>query len=109
MARFLRRSLPTEVSLAFLKDFLMADEVAAIGTMVTAVSKRAAEEMPQEFARLSVPTLLVAGEFDQIIPAIMAEQAASLSKKVQKYSVSKHPTPKHPATAGKPTSTPLLF
>ncbi|MCC3417242.1 MAG: alpha/beta hydrolase [Microcoleus sp. PH2017_29_MFU_D_A] len=83
MARFLRQSLPTAVSLAFLKDFLMADEEAAIGTMVTAVSKRAAEEMPQEFARLSVPTLLVAGEFDQIIPAAMGEQAASLSKKVE--------------------------
>ena len=83
MARFLRRSLPREVSLAFLKDFLMADQEAAIGTMVTAVSKRAAEEMPQEFARLSVPTLLVAGEFDRIIPAIMGEQAASLSKKVE--------------------------
>ena len=83
MARFLHRSLPTEVSLAFLKDFLMADKEAAIGTMVTAVSKRAAEEMPAEFARLSVPTLLVAGEFDQIIPAIMGKQAASLSKKVE--------------------------
>ena len=83
MARFLHRSLPTEVSLAFLKDFLMADEEAAIGTMVTAVSKKAAEEMPAEFARLSVPTLLVAGEFDQIIPAIMGKQAASLSKKVE--------------------------
>ncbi|XZN91449.1 MAG: alpha/beta fold hydrolase [Microcoleus sp.] len=83
MARFLHRSLPTEVSLAFLKDFLMADEEAAIGTMVTAVSKKAAEEMPQEFARLSVPTLLVAGEFDQIIPAIMGKQAASLSDQVE--------------------------
>jgi len=83
MARFLHRSLPTEVSLAFLKDFLMADEAAAIGTMVTAVSKKAAEEMPQEFARLSVPTLLVAGEFDRIIPAIMGKQAASLNKKVE--------------------------
>jgi len=61
----------------------MADEAAAIGTMVTAVSKKAAEEMPQEFARLSVPTLLVAGEFDQIIPAIMGKQAASLSNKVE--------------------------
>ena len=83
MARFLHRSLPTEDSLAFLKDFLMADRQAAIGTMVTAVSKKAAEEMPEEFARLSVPTLLVAGEFDRIIPAIMGEQAAALSKKVE--------------------------
>jgi pimeloyl-ACP methyl ester carboxylesterase len=83
MARFLHRSLPTEDSLAFLKDFLMADEAAAIGTMVTAVSKKAAEEMPEEFARLSVPTLLVAGEFDRIIPAIMGKQAATLSKKVE--------------------------
>ena len=83
MARFLHRTLPSDVSLAFLKDFLMADEEAAIGTMVTAVSKKAAEEMPQEFARLSVPTLLVAGEFDRIIPAIMGKQAATLSKKVE--------------------------
>ena len=83
MARFLHRSLPSDARKAFLLDFLMADEAAAIGTMVTAVSKKAAEEMPQEFARLSVPTLLVAGEFDRIIPAIMGEQAASFSKKVE--------------------------
>ncbi|MGL5064722.1 MAG: alpha/beta fold hydrolase [Microcoleus sp.] len=83
MARFLHRTLPSAVSLAFLQDFLMADCQAAMGTMVTAVSKKAAEEMPAEFARLSVPTLLVAGEFDRIIPAIMGQQAASLSKQVE--------------------------
>ncbi|MEG3847657.1 alpha/beta hydrolase [Microcoleus sp. herbarium19] len=83
MARFLHRALPSDARKAFLLDFLMADEAAAIGTMVTAVSKRAAVEMPAEFARLSVPTLLVAGEFDRIIPAVMGKQAASLSKKVE--------------------------
>ena len=83
MARFLYRSLPSDVSLAFLQDFLMADRQAAMGTMVTAVSKKAAEEMPLEFARLKVPTLLVAGEFDRIIPAIMGKSAASLSEKVE--------------------------
>ncbi|NJK76692.1 MAG: alpha/beta hydrolase [Microcoleus sp. SU_5_6] len=83
MARFLYRSLPSDVSLAFLKDFLMADRQAAMGTMVTAVSKKAAEEMPVEFSRLRVPTLLVAGEFDRIIPAIMGQQAASLSEQVE--------------------------
>ncbi|MEG3877567.1 alpha/beta hydrolase [Microcoleus sp. herbarium7] len=83
MSRFLHRALPSDARKAFLLDFLMADEAAAIGTMVTAVSKRAAVEMPAEFARLSVPTLLVAGEFDRIIPAVMGKQAASLSKKVE--------------------------
>jgi pimeloyl-ACP methyl ester carboxylesterase len=83
MARFLYRSLPSDVSLAFLKDFLMADRQAAMGTMVTAVSKKAAEEMPVEFSRLRVPTLLVAGEFDRIIPAIMGQQAAALSEQVE--------------------------
>ncbi|MCU0547228.1 MAG: alpha/beta hydrolase [Oscillatoriaceae cyanobacterium Prado104] len=83
MARFLYRSLPSDVSLAFLQDFLMADRQAAMGTMVTAVSKKAAEEMPGEFSRLSVPTLLVAGEFDRIIPAIMGQQAAALSEQVE--------------------------
>lgn len=83
MARFLRRSIPAAERKAFLADFLMADEQAALGTMVTAVSKTAAEVMPQEFAKLTVPTLLIAGEYDQIIPARMGRQAAAMSDKVE--------------------------
>lgn len=83
MARFLRRSIPAQERQAFLEDFLMADEQAALGTMVTAVSKTAAEVMPQEFAKLTVPTLLIAGEYDQIIPAHMGRQAAAMSDKVE--------------------------
>jgi pimeloyl-ACP methyl ester carboxylesterase len=48
--------------------------------MFTAVSKQASETMPQEFAQLKVPTLLVSGEFDQIIPAAMGKQAADLNE-----------------------------
>jgi proline iminopeptidase len=83
MARFLHRPLPAAVSQAFLKDFLIADQAAALGTMSTAVSQKAAEVMPQEFAKLSVPTLLVSGEHDIIIPATMGEQAAALSEQVE--------------------------
>jgi len=83
MARFLHRTLPAAVSRAFLDDFLMADYQAALGTMLTAVSKKAAEEMPQEFARLKVPTLLVAGEHDKIIPAVMGKAAADLNDLVE--------------------------
>lgn len=82
MARFLHRSLPRAISRAFLDDFLMADYEAAVGTVYTSVSKKAAETMPQEFARLSVPTLLVAGEHDIIIPAKLGKQAASVSPQV---------------------------
>lgn len=80
MARFLHQSIPKSERVAFLDDFLMADESAALGTMFTAVSKQAAETMPQEFAQLKVPTLLVSGEFDQIIPAAMGKQAADLNE-----------------------------
>lgn len=83
MARFLHRPLPLSVSKAFLEDFLIADYEAALGTMVRVVSKYAAEVMPQEFARLSVPTLLVAGEKDRIIPADLGRNAAQLSKNVK--------------------------
>lgn len=83
MARFLHRSLPGAVSRAFLEDFLMADYAAAMGTIYTAVSKRAVEVMPQEFARLTVPTLLISGQYDQIIPAEMGKQAAALNEKVE--------------------------
>ncbi|MDZ8184480.1 MAG: alpha/beta hydrolase [Nostoc sp. ChiSLP02] len=83
MARFLYSSIPNSERKAFLQDFLEADYDAALGTIFTSVSKAQAEFMPQEFAKLTVPTLLVAGEYDKIIPAQMGRQAASLSDKVE--------------------------
>ncbi|MDK3155574.1 alpha/beta hydrolase [Kamptonema cortianum] len=83
MARFLHRSIPSPLSQAFLEDFLLADYAAALGTIFTSVSQKAAEMMPQEFAKLSVPVLLVAGEYDKIIPAAMGQMAASLSPYVE--------------------------
>lgn len=83
MARFLRRPIPAAERKAFLEDFLMADYDAAMGTIFTAVSKAASESMPKEFAQVTIPTLLVAGEYDQIIPAEMGRQAAALNHKVE--------------------------
>lgn len=80
MARFLHRTLPSAISRAFLEDFLMADHEAALGTIFTCVSKTAVEVMPKEFARLQVPTLMISGQFDQIIPAEMGQKAASLNQ-----------------------------
>jgi len=39
--------------------------------------------MPGEFAKLTIPTLLIAGEYDIIIPAKLGKTAAALSDKVQ--------------------------
>ncbi|MDX2213862.1 MAG: alpha/beta hydrolase [Oculatellaceae cyanobacterium bins.114] len=83
MARFVRNALPNAISRSFLDDFLMADYEAAMGTVYTAVSKRAVEVMPQEFTQLTVPTLLISGQYDQIIPADMGRQAATLNPLVQ--------------------------
>lgn len=83
MARFLHRSLPDADSRAFLEDFLVADYDAAIGTIYTAVSEKAAIVMPDEFKRLTVPTLLISGEYDQIIPVELGKTAAALSPQVQ--------------------------
>jgi pimeloyl-ACP methyl ester carboxylesterase len=85
MARFLNRSIPGQERRAFLEDFLLADFEAAMGTIYTSVSKKAVEVMPQEFARLQVPTLLVAGEKDIIIPAAMGQQAAALNDRFIEY------------------------
>lgn len=82
-ARFLHRSIPTAVSKAFLEDFLLADFNTAYGTVLTSVSLEATEWLPQEFKKLTVPTLLVAGEQDQIIPAEMAKQATALNSNVK--------------------------
>jgi pimeloyl-ACP methyl ester carboxylesterase len=83
MARFLHRPIPKSERQAFLQDFLDADFDAALGTIFTSVSKTQSELMPQEFAKLTVPTLLVAGEYDKIIPAEMGQQAAAMNDKVE--------------------------
>ena len=83
MARFLHRPISAFERQAFLEDFLSADYDAALGTIFTSVSKTASEVMPEEFARLSVPTLLVAGEYDKIIPAEMGRQAAGLNNNIK--------------------------
>ncbi|MEA5616654.1 alpha/beta hydrolase [Cronbergia sp. UHCC 0137] len=83
MARFLHRPIPKSERKAFLQDFIDADYAAALGTIFTSVSQAQAELMPQEFANLKVPTLLVAGEYDIIIPAAMGKQAASLNDQVK--------------------------
>ncbi|UZQ55708.1 alpha/beta hydrolase [Trichothermofontia sichuanensis B231] len=82
MARFLHRPLAKSLQVAFLEDFLRADYDAALGVMLAAVSEQAALTMPQEFAQLQVPTLLIAGEYDQIIPAEMGRKAAALSDRI---------------------------
>jgi pimeloyl-ACP methyl ester carboxylesterase len=83
MARFLHRPIAQSDRREFLADFLLADYAAAVGTIYTSVSKEAVETMPQEFAQLTVPTLMVSGEKDIIIPAIMGRQAAALNDKIQ--------------------------
>jgi len=79
MARFLSRPIEPTLSKEFLSDFVLADYEAALNTIYTSVSKKAVETMPGEFARISVPTLMISGEKDIIIPAKMGRAAASLN------------------------------
>lgn len=83
MSRFLRRPIPNQAKREFLEDFLTADAEAALGTIYTAVSQKAALEMPQAYASLKVPTLLISGEYDQIIPVKLGRLAASHNPTVE--------------------------
>lgn len=83
MSRFLKRSIPYAEKKAFLDDFLIADEATAMGTMRTAVSKHATEAIPKAYEALQVPTLLISGQHDKIIPAKLGKQAATLSSQVE--------------------------
>jgi pimeloyl-ACP methyl ester carboxylesterase len=80
MARFLHQPIPKDISIAFLEDFLLADYNAALNTIYSSVSKKAVKIMPEEFAKIKVPTLLISGEKDQIIPASMGKVAALLNR-----------------------------
>lgn len=83
MARFLNRPIPAVERYAFLEDYLLADYEAALGTIYTSVSKKAVEVMPGEFAKLAVPTLMISGEKDIIIPAEMGRQASALNEMIE--------------------------
>ncbi|MDJ0715034.1 MAG: alpha/beta hydrolase [Prochloraceae cyanobacterium] len=88
MARFLSRSIEQKGKKQFLEDFLLADFEAAVGTIYTSVSKKAVEVMPKEFARIEVPTLLISGEKDQIIPPKMGRMAADLNERIRYQEIS---------------------
>ncbi|ACK66918.1 alpha/beta hydrolase fold protein [Rippkaea orientalis PCC 8801] len=89
MARFLHRPISKIDRVAFLEDFIIADYEAALGTIYTSVSKKAVETMPQKFAEIAVPTLLISGEKDIIIPAEMGRIAAELNKNINYVSIPK--------------------
>jgi pimeloyl-ACP methyl ester carboxylesterase len=89
MSRFLRQSIPQQAKQDFLEDFLTADFEAALGTIYTAVSEKAALEMPQEYTKLIVPTLLISGQYDKIIPVELGQRAASLNSIVTHITIPK--------------------
>jgi pimeloyl-ACP methyl ester carboxylesterase len=83
MARFLTRPIAKSDRVAFLQDFLIANYEAAVNTIFTSVSKQAVEIMPKEFANITIPTLMISGEKDQIIPAKMGQQACLLNSQLE--------------------------
>lgn len=83
MSRFLKGQIPYPDKKVFLDDFLRADAATAMGTLKASVSKHATETMPQAFAALSVPTLMVSGQYDRITPAELGRQAASLNNHIE--------------------------
>ena len=87
MSRFLHGSISEYKP--FLEDFLDADSQAALGTIYTCVSKRAVEIMPQKFRDIAVPTLLISGEKDQIIPPKLGRTAAALNNKIEYIEMAK--------------------
>jgi pimeloyl-ACP methyl ester carboxylesterase len=87
MARFLHKALPDSESQSFLEDYLVADNNAALGTLYSAVSQQAAEDMPGCFAAIKTPTLLLSGEHDIIIPAKLGASAAKCNPTAIRYHV----------------------
>lgn len=89
MSRFLSRPIPQAWQQAFLEDFLQANGTAALGLMYSAVSEWAAIQIPQAFAGIQTPTLLISGELDQIIPVPLGQTAAQLNPWVEQVVIPK--------------------
>jgi len=82
MARFLHRPIAADQRRGFVSDYVSANAVAALGTLLSAVSESVATAMAAEFAQLQVPTLIVSGDQDQIVPADSGAAAAALNPKI---------------------------
>jgi pimeloyl-ACP methyl ester carboxylesterase len=87
MTHLLYRPIPRRDSLAFFEDYLSADYEAVVGTMYSAVSKKAAKEMPPKIAQISVPTLMISGEKDIVALAAMGKQMAALNEKIEFFKI----------------------
>jgi pimeloyl-ACP methyl ester carboxylesterase len=83
MQRFLHRPLPQQDRQEFLEDFLMADNAAALGTMFDAVSGPMAIALPKVYQGLTIPTLMIAGQYDRIIPVKLGQAAAALNPTIE--------------------------
>lgn len=83
MQRFLYRGLPQRDRQKFLEDFLMADDKAALETMFDAVSEATSIALPQVYQELSMPTLMISGEYDRIIPVKLGQAAAELNPDIE--------------------------
>lgn len=79
MQRFLHRALPPRDRQEFLEDYLMAENAAALGTLADAVSEQSAISLPQAYAGLTMPTLMISGQCDRIIPPKLGSAAAKLN------------------------------
>jgi proline iminopeptidase len=77
--RFVHRLLPDTVARTFIEDYVVASAEAARGTLTASIGKHATFAMPDAFRALSRPTLLISGEFDQIIPAAGARRAVEIN------------------------------
>ncbi|MGI0491080.1 alpha/beta fold hydrolase [Alkalinema pantanalense CENA528] len=83
MQRFLHRPIGKHDRQAFLEDYLQASDAAAMGTLFDAVSQHAIDTLPQHFTDLSIPTLLVSGQCDRIIPPQLGRNAAALNPRIR--------------------------
>jgi pimeloyl-ACP methyl ester carboxylesterase len=83
MQRFLHRDLPPKDRREFLEDYLMAEDGAALGTMFDAVSQKSAIALPKAYSSFKMPTLMISGQFDQIIPPTLGETAARLNGAIE--------------------------
>ncbi|BAC88737.1 alpha/beta fold hydrolase [Gloeobacter violaceus] len=77
--RFVYKLLEDRWARLFIEDYVVAHQAAARGTLYSSIGKHATYEMPDAFRKLAVPTLLISGEYDQIIPAAGAKRAVKVN------------------------------
>ena len=82
MSRFVHRMIDQRDRSEFIEDYLSATPDAALGVLFNVSQPKTCQDLVENFKSISVPTLMLSGQKDQIIPPLLGRNAAAMNDRI---------------------------